>query len=139
MKSKPAKKLDNIDTVVSVEFYAPIKIIAEMNWRGHWAVRKKRFDVQAMGIRASFGHLAVSVVRPWKQWRITFTRVGKRVLDDDNLAGGCKHVRDVVAGIIGVDDGSKQYQWCYDQTIGKEYGLWVRIERMKEPHPITVG
>lgn len=57
---------------------------------------------------------------------VTITRIGPRKLDDDNLASACKYVRDAIAKKIGVDDGSDQYTWRYNQAIGK-YGVDVEI------------
>lgn len=48
---------------------------------------------------------------------VTIVRVGPRRLDDDNLAAACKHVRDQIAAEVGVDDGSDQYTWKYEQRI----------------------
>ena len=61
---------------------------------------------------------------------ITLTRIGPRTLDDDNLAGGFKHVRDGVADWLGIDDGDKRLTWRYEQRKGapKEYAAEVRIE-----------
>lgn len=57
---------------------------------------------------------------------ITITRVGPRRLDDDNLAGACKYVRDAIAAKVGVDDGSDLYTWRYEQRTGP-YGVEVEI------------
>lgn len=57
---------------------------------------------------------------------VIITRIGPRKLDDDNLASACKYVRDQIASQVGVDDGSDQYTWMYNQKIG-EYGVDVEI------------
>jgi len=57
---------------------------------------------------------------------ITITRVGRRKLDDDNLASACKYIRDEIATIVGIDDGSPLYTWRYEQRVG-EYGVDVEI------------
>jgi hypothetical protein len=57
---------------------------------------------------------------------VTITRIGPRRLDDDNLASSCKYVRDQIAAAVGVDDGSDQYTWQYQQKIG-DYGVDVEI------------
>ena len=59
---------------------------------------------------------------------VTLTRVGKRRLDDDNLAAAFKFVRDQVAHWVGVDDGSPLYEWRYGQRIGAEYAIEIEIE-----------
>lgn len=57
---------------------------------------------------------------------VTLTRVGPRKLDDDNLQGAFKHVRDQIAAMVGLDDGSDQYTWVYRQRAG-EYGVEVDL------------
>lgn len=64
---------------------------------------------------------------------VVITRVGPRRMDDDNLQGACKYVRDAIAAVIGVDDGSRRYTWVYRQRIGK-YAVQVDIKpRPKRP------
>jgi len=52
-----------------------------------------------------------------------------RALDGDNLAGGCKPLRDAIASWLGVDDDDGTIAWEYGQveTRGRE-GIAVRIE-----------
>lgn len=65
-------------------------------------------------------------VPPKPPWVVIITRVGKRKLDGDNLYYACKFVRDEIARIIGVDDGSGLYTWDYRQRIG-EYGVEIEV------------
>lgn len=60
---------------------------------------------------------------------ITITRIGPRKLDDDNLASACKYIRDQIAATVGVDDGSDQYSWRYEQKTSHygQYGVDVEI------------
>jgi hypothetical protein len=62
---------------------------------------------------------------------VTFTRLSAGELDDDNLAGSCKAVRDGVADWLGVDDRDKRVQWRYSQgrCPRGHFGVNVRIER----------
>lgn len=57
---------------------------------------------------------------------IGITRVGPRRLDDDNCAGACKHVRDAIAKELGIDDGSPELRWVYEQAKGR-YGVRVTL------------
>jgi hypothetical protein len=57
---------------------------------------------------------------------VKITRVGPRGMDNDNLASACKYVRDQIAKMIGVDDGSDQYTWQYEQRKG-DYEVEVEI------------
>jgi hypothetical protein len=60
---------------------------------------------------------------------ITFTAHLRRVLDDDNLAGSIKPLRDAIARSLGIDDGDKSVRWEYGQieTRGTE-GVLVKLE-----------
>jgi len=50
-------------------------------------------------------------------------------LDDDNLSGGLKALRDAIAASLGLDDGDARIRFEYSQhlTTGKP-GTLVRIE-----------
>jgi hypothetical protein len=56
------------------------------------------------------------------------TRIGRRKLDDDNLEAAFKHIRDQIACIVGVDDGSPLYTWRYEQRVGSSLQYGVNIE-----------
>lgn len=49
-------------------------------------------------------------------------------LDDDNLRGALKAIRDGVADALGVDDRDPRVEWKYDQRRGP-YAVEVTIER----------
>jgi hypothetical protein len=76
--------------------------------------------------REATAYCMVGKVIPPPPHIITITRVGPHNLDDDNLASACKYIRDQIAEVVGVDDGSDQYTWRYEQKIGK-YGVDVEI------------
>ena len=111
----------------AVELTLPCVVLSEANQRCHWAVRKKRFDLQRTTLLAvcaeaplpGFHHLPV---------RVTFTHVGRR-MDSDNLAGAFKALRDELAEtVFGVDDGDDGVEWRYEQRPGGTPGVVVRIE-----------
>lgn len=66
-----------------------------------------------------------------RKGRLVVSLIGlrKRTLDDDNFNGACKHLRDAIAGSLGIDDGDKRIYWQYQQlqTRGRE-GVLVHIE-----------
>jgi hypothetical protein len=122
-----------------IEFTAPVRIESEANTRCHWAARKKRFDEQRMVTRCAMRNCGTHpgfVIG--RNATVTLTRVGPRRLDDDNLAGGFKAVRDEIARILNVDDGDPRVTWRYEQERGapKQYAIRVKIESMT-PHPNT--
>lgn len=50
-------------------------------------------------------------------------------LDDDNLSGGLKALRDAIAASVGLDDGDARIAFEYSQHIGTgKPGTLVRIE-----------
>lgn len=106
----------------------PIRVVSEANQRCHWSVRHRRFKQQAQAVWGVW--MAERPKVPPGRLRITLTRVGPRKLDSDNLAGAFKGVRDQLAALIGVDDGSDRIVWGYEQeAIGKrQYAARIRIE-----------
>jgi hypothetical protein len=93
--------------------------------REHWRNRQRRAKDHHLIVRA--------MLWPHTPWRIdkpvvvTITRIGPRKLDDDNLAGSGKHVRDAVASCFDRDDADTFFAWQYEQQKG-DYGVRIRIE-----------
>lgn len=73
--------------------------------------------------------LATRNRRTQQRVRITFVSYRRREIDDDNLAAGCKHLRDAIAASLGLDDSQRGIAWEYGQTLtqGRE-GVAVKIE-----------
>jgi hypothetical protein len=57
----------------------------------------------------------------------SFTRVGTKPLDSDNLQGAFKAHRDSVAEQVGLDDGSPRWTWKYAQESGAP-GYRIHLE-----------
>src|SRR5437870_475420 len=96
-----------------MKFHIPIKLPSLANSRLHWrrmASLKKRQRAAVMYCMAGLKLPAPPLV-------VTITRIGPRKLDDDNLQSACKYVRDEIAAVVGVDDGSPLYTWRYVQRI----------------------
>lgn len=106
---------------------AGVNIISEMNSRCHWAARARRFKAQAAAVRQALSAAHFIAPPPFERCTITLTRVGRRQLDDDNLASGFKAVRDTLADWLGVDDGSERLTWSYTQERGQP-GIRITIE-----------
>lgn len=105
------------------EFFAvtqviPLRTVSALNRREHWAVRARRVKAERRA--------ALLITQP--NWidkfpaTITLVRFGPRKLDDDNLRGAMKGVRDGVADRLGVDDADPRITWEYQQEKGK-YGV----------------
>jgi hypothetical protein len=109
----------------AVELSLPCVVRSELNQRDHWAVRKRRFDTQATTLRAVLLEAGLeSWLTPFPL-TATFTHVG-RAMDDDNLAGAFKGLRDSLAKWLGVDDADPLVSWRYEQQAGTP-GVRVRI------------
>ena len=54
-----------------------------------------------------------------------------RVIDEDNLSGGAKYLRDAIADYLGIDDSELGIRWHYSQAevrTPEEEGTMVRVE-----------
>lgn len=105
----------------------PIRIESTPNLREHWTVRSKRAGKHKLA-----AHLSLKAAKaPWAlPCIVTLTRVAPRELDTDNLAAGCKALRDGVALWLTVDDADERVEWRYAQQKGgpKQYTAFVEIE-----------
>lgn len=120
----------------ATEMCVPVRIVSEMNLREHWAVAKKR-----KANHRQAGNLAVNLMfskapgmRDKGPFEVELTRIRGprgRVLDDDNLQGGFKALRDGIADALQVNDGDKtRVRWVYsDEERGPEWAVRIRIER----------
>lgn len=104
-----------------------MKLGVALNARVHWTRRaaraKKERTIVAVALRQRF-----DVLRP--PTTCTLIRIAPRMLDDDNLAGAFKSIRDEVAAFFGVDDGPKgPIAWRYEQRKGapKQYAVHIAL------------
>lgn len=103
--------------------YVPLRLPSLANTRMHWRAMARLKKSQKMAVSL---HLPRQM--PSLPATVTLTRIGKRMLDGDNLQSAQKYVRDSIAEAFGVDDGSELYEWRYAQRTGKEYGIEITIE-----------
>ena len=97
------------------------------NKRMHWA---KRADLAASE-RGLTKLLLGWNFAPLLPCVVTMTRrTPTKFLDDDNLRGVLKSVRDGVADKLKIDDSDKRVEWRYAQVRCKrgEFGVFVRFE-----------
>lgn len=93
------------------------------NDRESWQARLRRVNSEKQSAAWSL----VGKTKPALPCTVTITRIAPgNGLDDDNLSGACKAVRDAVAAWLGVDDKRREFvAYAYAQ----ERGPWaVRIE-----------
>lgn len=100
----------------------PLRIESTPNRREHWSVKARRTKLERMAMIAVPAHPLPCAV--------TITRIAPRTLDSDNLAAGCKGVRDGIADRLGVKDNDPRVTWHYKQARGraKEYAVRIEIE-----------
>jgi hypothetical protein len=92
--------------------FVPVPIRSEANISSeHWRTKAKH----VAGQRAAVAHHLAGIAGLPKPAIITFVRIGRRSLDDDNLAAGFKHVRDEVAKLLRFDDRDASVKWEYLQ------------------------
>ena len=84
----------------------------------HWRKRHRVGKLERILARAKTKK-ALKRAKPSRGAVVTMIRTGPRKLDDDNVSGGFKHIRDGIADALGVDDGSAEVQWKYAQEPGK--------------------
>ena len=93
----------------------PIRLRSTANLRAHplrlWREGKTQENAITKAIPAA--------ILPPLPVVVTITRIGHRKLDTDNLAISAKAVRDQIARLYGVDDGSDLYTWEYAQEKAK--------------------
>lgn len=122
-----ASNFDRTQPLPSFRVMASIRTVSAANAREHWAVKAKRNKTERTAIRAYFGSCPPSLRLTDENLIVSLTRFGKRLLDDDNLAGSFKAIRDEVAACLGRDDGPKSgIRWVYSQQTAKDY--WIEIE-----------
>lgn len=105
-----------------MKFCIPIKLPSLANSRLHW----QKMACLKRSQRAATKICMVGCKLPSPPLVVTITRIGPSRLDDDNLAAACKYVRDQIANIVGIDDGSDWYTWRYAQRIG-DYAVEVEV------------
>ena len=64
---------------------------------------------------------------------VTLTRESAGILDDDNLRGALKAVRDGVADWLGVPDNDPRVTWLYEQRLvaRKQYAVEVDVRMLR--------
>jgi hypothetical protein len=103
----------------------PMQTGRGMNSREHFRARAKRVKAEREVVAWTLRH--ENVQKPPIPCSVLLTRFApSRGLDDDNLAGALKSVRDEVAAWLGVDDGDRD---TVRYRYGQARGAWaVRIQ-----------
>ncbi len=122
-----------MSTVIDTTIY--VRTISEANTCEHWSKRHRRAKEQKKAVSMHLEKVS-EIYIPKLPCKVHLTRVGKRKMDSDNLAASLKYVRDAVAEWLvddshnlapGRADGDERIEWLYDQEIGSEYAVRVKI------------
>lgn len=107
----------------------PLRTVSTANAREHWRKRAARTKTERRIVAEYLRDLPreLAITDPRVRLVVTLTRYGTRPLDDDNLAGSFKAIRDEVAKQLNRDDGPKSgIRWCYEQARGK-YSIRIEV------------
>ena len=101
-----------------------LRLDATPNARAHWSATAAKRAKE----RAVIGAALARVTRPAGPRRVCITRVGPRVMDDDNRTAAAKGTRDAVAAWLGIDDGDDSVRWEVRGEVARGYAVRVMIE-----------
>lgn len=108
----------------------PIALGSTANLREHHAAKAKRVAIQRNATRLSLFaavNRLTTTVDMNRPIVVRLVRQSPRLLDDDNLAGALKGVRDSVADWLGVDDRDERVSWVPDQAKAKTAAVLVEV------------
>ncbi len=97
---------------MSISLRIPIATVSEANQREHWAAKARRVKNQRGAVRVYLKPKLTGLRLPLV---VKLVRLAPRRLDDDNLRGAFKAVRDEIAALLGVNDGGDLVKWEYEQ------------------------
>lgn len=106
------------------ELSIDVKTARGGNNREHWRARHKRVALEREATRAVLLRVPFHPITPC---RVILTRYGpSNGLDDDNLAGALKSIRDEVAAWLGVDDKRRDVvRYEYEQSRRKTWSVGI--------------
>lgn len=122
-------------TVTPQRLSIPLRTGPGMNIREHHYERSRRVKRERIATAWAF-QAAPHLQRPALPVLVTLTRCGpSRGLDDDNLAGSLKGVRDAVAEWLLVDDADPAIRFAYTQRREKAWTVQVALQPMPQGVP----
>lgn len=104
----------------------PIKTVPGLNAREPWQVRTGRVKRE----RKATAWLLKTITRPALPCSVILTRLSAGHMDDDNLPGALKSVRDEIAKWLGVDDRDRltvRYVYRQRQVPRGQFGVEVEF------------
>ncbi len=106
---------------MTIEFVVPVKTGNGLNMREHWRARSSRVKKE----RTTAALMTPSGIE--LPCTVRMDRLSSSKLDDDNLHGACKAIRDGIADKIGFPDNDPRIVWLYGQEKCKRGDFGVRV------------
>lgn len=123
-------------TTLIVGVHVPVRLVSEANSHTHYWERVARAKAQ----RQAWAWVSKTISEAGKIdildalksgiLLVHIVRVEPRRLDSDNLAGCGKHLRDSVAGWLGIDDANPSVKWLVTQEKPGVPGARVEFRRL---------
>jgi hypothetical protein len=110
--------------------------VSETNQRD-WKARSRRSGMAWRAIREAIGpHLGLlePLCLHYTQGgalRVTFTRLGGRMMDRSNLPAAMKGLEDATAYCLGADDGHPAWHSFFEQQPTSPVGVMIQIEEYR--------
>ena len=109
----------------------PLRTSLGLNEREHWRARAKRNKSErnvAFWYCYDAAGAAGPILNRQPPLQITLTRIGPtNGLDDDNLCGSLKSVRDGVADWLGINDRDPRVTWKYEQRRESKWSVSITV------------
>lgn len=105
----------------------PIRTVSENAYRReHWRTMRRRAKGQRTIAKLLLSRHVNKLPTPLT---VILTRIAPRLLDDDNLRGSLKSVRDEIATWLGIDDGDWRVRYHYAQEKRGAYGVRAEVRQ----------
>lgn len=119
-----------------MEVLIPLRTVSALNAHELWQARNRRTKAERaetdVALRRRMGWQAQAAFKrelaAGGRLVVTLERRGRGTLDDDNLRGALKGVRDEVASWLGINDRDERVRWDYEQSRWRTWSVLVRIE-----------
>ncbi len=104
---------------MSIDIRVPIKTSSTNDkLRGTWHTKTAASRRERGAVLLMLRSAGVRRLSPTERAAVLLERISRGKLDDDNLRGALKAVRDEVAAQLGVDDGDARVLYEYAQSKG---------------------
>lgn len=102
-----------------------VLVESEANRREHWGKRDRRRAKQQLAVTTAWRTQKPEVRLPCV---VTLCAYRPRLLDDDNLVGGFKWIRDSVARLLGCGDSpTDPVTWRYEQAKSRDACVVIEV------------